>query len=225
MTVVGSGSSLPILYSFRRCPYAIRSRMALSYSQTAVQLREVVLKDKPPCLLGFSAKATVPVLVLNDSKVIDESLDIMRWTLQQNDPDGWLAGLSPLQLLEAEKLIATNDGAFKSSLDRYKYADRHPENSSESYRAEADVFLQQLEQRLSQQQYLLSDRLSITDVAIFPFIRQFAFVDKRWFDHNQYKNLQGWLSNHLSSPLFNQCMVKFSPWQQGDKAVIFPLSK
>jgi glutathione S-transferase len=219
---INPGGSLPIFYSFRRCPYAIRSRLALCYSQTKVQLREVLLKDKPPCLRKFSTKATVPVLVLNDNSVIDESLDIIRWALRGNDPNGWLVGLSLSQATEANKLIAVNDGAFKFSLDRYKYSDRHPEKSREGYRDEAIEFLQALDHRLSHQQYLISDQLSIADVAIFPFIRQFAFVDKAWFDNNPNKHLRQWLNNHLSSSLFDQCMTKFPVWKKNDKTLIFP---
>ena len=162
----------PILYSFRRCPYAMRARMAISYSQQSIELREVILKHKPDSLFKYSSKGTVPILVLPNMTVIDESIDIMLWALSINDPDAW-----QINLADQMRLIEENDGSFKSSLDKYKYADRFPEHSELYYRESCYHFLDDLEERLSKYQFLFSDQYSLADIAIFPFIRQFAHVD------------------------------------------------
>lgn len=207
-----------ILYSFRRCPYAMRARMALRYSDCRVQLREVELKNKPDALIAISAKATVPVLQCADGRVIDESLDIMHWALRHNDPHNWLqAQYQP----EVSALIETNDTLFKRHLDHYKYADRYPEFSQLEYRQQGEVFLQQLEQRLQQQAYLLSERISLADVAIFPFIRQFAHVDIGWFDQAPYPCLRAWLYQWMESSLFQSVMQKYTPWRVGDTPLVF----
>lgn len=207
-----------ILYSFRRCPYAMRARMAIHYSDCRVQLREVELKNKPEALLDISPKATVPVLLCDNGKVIDESLDIMHWTLQQNDPDHWL---QPQYQAEVASLIEINDTVFKNHLDHYKYADRHPEFSQLEYRQQGEVFLQQLEQRLQQRAFLLSEKVSLADVAIFPFIRQFAHVDIGWFDQAPYPRLRAWLYQWMETTLFQSVMHKTPPWQAGDPPLIF----
>jgi len=212
--------SHPILYSFRRCPYAIRARLAIKISQIQVVLREVVLADKPHEILALSPKGTVPVLVLDNSKVIDESMDIMMWALNQNDPDRWILNNKDKQD-ETNALIVVNDTEFKQHLDHYKYADRYPENTMEYYRQQAQSFLQQLEEHLSQTTFILSDHLSMVDMAIFPFIRQFAFVDKSWFDRLPYKNLQLWLEYILTSNLFTQVMMKKEQWKEGDAEILF----
>ncbi len=201
--------------------------MALRYSCITVDIREVVLRDKPPCMLQFSPKGTVPVLVLGDGTVIDESMDIIYWALQKNDPTGLLAGLNSTQMDSAKQLIAHNDGPFKACLDRYKYADRYSEknqepHSQEYHRQQCEVFLKTLDQCLQRHCYLLGGALSMADVAIFPFIRQFAFVDKEWFDQNQYRHLQAWLACLLSSAQFTESMVKLAPWREGDRPIVFP---
>lgn len=221
-----SSLTLPILYSFRRCPYAMRARLSIAYAQVNVELREVVLRDKPPSLLAYSAKATVPVLVLSEKsseqKVIDESLDIIYWALSKNDPSHWLEKLPVTQLSEAKELISENDGSFKACLDRYKYADRYPEKTEVEYREEAETFLKKLDERLKNKKYLITNKVCFADVAIFPFIRQFAFVDKAWFDKTPYKNLQAWLSQWLDSELFESVMKKYPAWRDGDQPVLFP---
>jgi glutathione S-transferase len=214
---------LPILYSFRRCPYAMRARLAIQYTGVPVELREVVLRDMPASLLAVSPKGTVPVLVLTDGSVIDESWDIVQWALRQNDPDNWL-GSNAEYLDEANDLIGTNDGPFKVSLDCYKYADRYPEHSAEFYRSQGEVFLEQLEQRLGKTQFLLSDKPTVADAVIFPFIRQFAAVDRNWFDATKYSLLRTWLDNWLESDLFAAVMKKYPVWKPGDKPVRFPAS-
>lgn len=218
-------TALPVLYSFRRCPYAIRTRITLLYSRQAVELREVVLRNKPPCMIEYSPKATVPVLVLSDHTVLEESLDIIYWALNKNDPEQWWQGLSIEQQQLTSTLIQQNDGPFKHWLDRYKYADRYPQESAEHYRQQAQTYLAQLEQQLSRQPYLLTDRLTLADIAIFPFIRQFAFVDKNWFDQSPYPHLQRWLNALLGSPLFTEAMVKYAPWEPNHNPVIFSRSE
>lgn len=209
---------LPVLYSFRRCPYAMRARMALLYSSINLELREVLLKDKPSSMLAISAKGTVPVLLLPDSQVLDQSRDIMHWALAIDDPQQWLNE----ELLDSiNRLIDYNDNQFKTHLDQYKYWERYPAESQEFYRAQGEVFLALLEEYLDRQSYLLADRISMADIALFPFIRQFAFVDKNWFDQAPYPKLQIWLQGFLESPLFLATMKKLPPWQEGDSPIAF----
>lgn len=195
----------------------MRARLAIFSADIQVELREVVLKNKPPELLQASSKATVPVLVLPDGQVIDESLDIMLWALQKNDPEGWLN--CPFK--QANELIDGNDFEFKPLLDAYKYADRYPE-PAELYRQQAEVFLQGLESRLQHQPYLLGEEVSYADMAIFPFIRQFAHVDKNWFQQTEYHHLQLWLKNFLETDSFAKVMKKHDAWLNGDAAIYFP---
>lgn len=211
--------NLPILYSFRRCPYAIRARLAIAHAGVRVALREVVLKDKPASMLESSNKGTVPVLVLCDEKsddieVIDESWDIMRWALAQSTADTWLP-YSDHDWQSAEDLRNWNDVEFKPLLDRYKYADRHPERSLEAYRKEAFDALRVLEERLTQHEALLGDNQTLIDYAIFPFVRQFAAVDLQWFAKTDCYALQAWLGKHLASALFAQVMLKYPKWVEG----------
>ncbi len=211
--------TLPILYSFRRCPYAIRSRMAIAVSQQQVELREVDLKHKPTELLTCSPKATVPVLQLDEHNILEESLDIMRWALEINDPQNWLVFTN--EALTA-KLVDENDNKFKQHLDHYKYADRFPENSLAYYQQQASIFPNKLEKLLQQNRYLVANKPTLADIAIFPFIRQFAFVDKKWFDHMPWKSLQIWLDFFLNDPLFELVMKKNPPWKATGKLAVFP---
>ena len=218
----GSGDCEPaILYTFRRCPYAMRARLALYASGVAVELREVSLRDKPDSMLAASPKGSVPVLVLPDGCVIDESWEIMQWALHRHDPDGWL-GKNDSYVDAATPLVIENDTAFKNRLDRYKYADRYPEHPQIRYRSEAEIFLLQLENRLRATHYLLGDTMSIADVAIFPFIRQFAEVDKHWFAQSPYASLQRWLKDFLESERFAAVMKKYSVWYPGHPTVMMP---
>lgn len=207
--------NLPILYSFRRCPYAIRARLAIKVSNVQVEIREVLLKDKPKEMILISPKATVPVLELPDGTVIDESREIMLWALKRHAPENWLSKDSNLQD-ELNRLIDFNDNEFKKSLDHYKYADRFPEYPMQTYRQQGEVFLRQLEEKLSQNKFLSGQNISLFDMAIFPFIRQFAFVDKDWFDKTSYINLQNWLEHQLNSNIFHQVMEKYPRWQEGN---------
>lgn len=191
------------LYSFRRCPYAMRARMALRYSGVPVEIVEVSLKAKPAQMLAISPKGTVPVLDAG-GQVIDESLEIMRWAMAQNDPDDWLLGGDS----RIAELIEANDQVFKVHLNRYKYAERYPEQPMEVYRAEGALFLQQLDELLEGRDYLLSGHPSLADIALLPFVRQFAHVDRDWFAQTPYARLQAWLQRFLESELLTGIMKK-----------------
>ncbi|WKV98687.1 glutathione S-transferase [Pseudomonas sp. H22_DOA] len=191
------------LYSFRRCPYAMRARMALRYCGVPVEIIEVSLKAKPAEMLAISPKGTVPVLDA-DGRVIDESLEIMRWALAQNDPQDWLLG-GDARIAE---LIEANDQVFKGHLNRYKYAERYPEQPMEVYRVEGEMFLRRLEELLEGRDCLLTDHPSLADVALLPFVRQFAHVDREWFAQTPYVRLQAWLQRFLESELFTSIMKK-----------------
>jgi len=199
----------PILYSFRRCPYAMRARLALASADITCELREILLRDKAPELIKVSPKATVPVLLTPD--VVDESLDIMLWALGKNDPEGWLEMPD-----DGHTLIAQSDTGFKSALDAYKY--KH----SEEDRTKASAFLRILDQMLIDQPYLFGPSATLADMAILTFVRQFAFVDKAWFDAQPWPNLAKWLENFIASPRFSNIMQKYPKWQVGDPVTLFP---
>jgi glutathione S-transferase len=203
----------PILYSFRRCPYAMRARMALLVSGQPCELREVVLRAKPAEMIAASAKATVPVLVLPDGQVIEESLDIMHWALGRNDPEDWLGADNPA-------LVVENDGPFKRHLDCYKYPDRHGSDPVE-HRTMAMEFLASLEARLGKRPNLCRESRSLTDIAIMPFVRQFAATDQSWFEAQSLPRLKAWLARHQESLLFVQAMLRLPPWRRGDARTLF----
>ena len=207
----------PVLYSFRRCPYAIRARMALVAADIRCELREVVLRDKPPEMLEASAKGTVPVLVVGD-RVIDESLDVMHWALAERDPLLWSEGPDE----ETRVLLQANDGPFKHHLDRYKYSVRHDDVDLHTERDQAAMFIAQLEARLEVGAYLTGDQPRLADVAIFPFVRQFAGVDKAHWQSAPFANTRRWLEQWLASPLFSRCMHKSARWRPEDERVFFP---
>lgn len=209
--------ALPLLYSFRRCPYAIRARLALRAAGIRCELREVVLRDKPAELAACSPKATVPVLVLNDGQVIDESLDIIFWALLQSDPDGWL----DIDREFVDSLIARNDNEFKFAIDRYKYPDRYPDATRESFRASGETFLAELEERLESESCLCGSRLSIADIALLPFVRQFAHVDIDWFRASRYRQVNDWLQRFVESARFTSVMDKYPQWRPGDQGQAF----
>jgi glutathione S-transferase len=202
------------LYSFKRCPYAIRARMALKYAGIEVGIREVTLSNKPIEMIIASEKATVPILVTGSGKVIDESFDIMLWALEQSDPDNWLKPDSQQQMFY---LIQQNDLEFKPILDSYKYPQNSEVGDPLFYRKQALTFLNELNAKLLNSQYLFSDNPCLADIAIFPFIRQFCMVDKDWFMQSKFKRLILWLEFFLESPLFLSVMNKYSPWKLGDK--------
>ena len=212
-------TNYPILYSFRRCPYAIRARLAITVAAIKVELREIELRNKPEQLLAISAKGTVPVLQLADNTVIDESLDIMFWALAQNDPSNWLEST---QLPNFNSLIEHNDVEFKYYLDRYKYADRYPEHPIHFYREKAESFLIELEEKLQHTQYLSGHQFSFADAAILPFVRQFATVDSIWFQHSPYNAVNTWLQLFLQSKLFASVMIVYQPWAVNTETSLFP---
>jgi len=201
----------------------MRARLGILFADLTVELREIVLKNKPAQMLAISPKGTVPVLELPEDDngnrpVIEESREILEWALQKNDPQG-LLNVDPAR---ANALMDRNDSEFKHWLDRYKYADRHPELSQLEYRQKGEVFLQELENLLTNNRYLLGDTISIADIGIMPFVRQFAHVDREVFYALPYPNLQQWLKEWLDNPTFKQVMVKYQPWQEGDEVVWFP---
>jgi glutathione S-transferase len=190
--------------------------MALLYASINLELREVLLKAKPEKMLAISAKGTVPVLELADSRVLDESYDIIRWALQQSDSESWLSADIESAI---SALITRNDGQFKTDLDHYKYWERFPAESQEQYRARGELFLAELEVLLNLRPYLLAERITLADIALFPFVRQFAFVDKEWFDQSPYPKLRAWLEQLINSELFLSAMKKSPPWQDGDSPI------
>lgn len=216
----GSGD-MPILYSFRRCPYAMRARMAIAASGQVCALREVVLRNKPPEMIEVSPKGTVPVLVLPDGEVIEESLEIMLWTLQRNDPQEWLAPLKQ-DSNDVNALIAENDGPFKAALDRYKYPNRFDDMDPLPQRARGLEFLEKLNQRLLKNGYLFGAEFSLADAAIAPFIRQFANTDRDWFDALDLSGVHNWLKDILESDRFLNVMKKYPAWEAGMAEPAFP---
>ena len=195
-----------VLYSFRRCPYAMRARMALHVSGLAYEHREVVLRDKPAAMLEVSPKGTVPVFVTAEGEVLEESLDIMHHALAQNDPEGWLGR-------DDRALIAANDGPFKHHLDRYKYATRYEGADPDRQCAAAVGILAQLDRRLASSRYLCGDERGFADISIFPFVRQFANHDRERFDASPLAHLRKWLDGLIGSDLFTTVMVKHRQWQ------------
>jgi len=200
----------------------MRARMALSYSGITVVLREVILRDMPAALLACSPKGTVPVLVLPDGQVLEESRDIIDWALGIHDPDQWQPVSGNALHGEISGLVDENDASFKKHLDCYKYAERYPEHSVVYYRAQGELFLFRLEQRLGRHAWLCGERMSVADISIFPFVRQFAHVDKAWFDRAAYPRLQAWLGYFLQSGLFSGVMEKYPQWHEGDAVTLFP---
>ena len=214
-------SNAPILWSFRRCPFAMRARLAVAASGQIVQLREILLRDKPAAFLETSAKGTVPVLDLRDGTVIEESRDIMMWALGASDPDGWL-DISHKQPDEVKKFLDNVDGPFKHDLDRYKYASRYDVSAALQHRENGARLLAVLNRSLGSTGALSGSRLGFVDFAILPFIRQFRIADPDWFDSQPWPYLHRWLQEFLRSTTFLRVMLKYPPWEEGAKAVRFP---
>lgn len=208
--------TLPILYSFRRCPYAMRARLAIASSGVAVELREIVLRDKPDDMLIASPKGTVPVLVANE--VVEESLDVMHWALDQQDTKGLKQRLTE----EGTTLIAECDGPFKTALDLTKYAVRHPDTDPAESRAAAASFITKLDAQLDGKSWLYGDQPSFADLAILPFVRQFAHTDLEWWDAQPLTHAQTWLATFKASDRFASIMTKYPPWKSGQDRVLFP---
>lgn len=203
-------SLLPVLYSYRRCPYAMRARMALKYAGVDVEIREISLREKPKSMLDLSPKGTVPVLKLQTGEVIDQSLDIMKWALAINDPNQWL---NSGQQAQVNHLIEINDGVFKKLLDQYKYPERHSVSRQEVLGEATRVQIAPLNELLNKHKYLLGEGCSFADVALFPFIRQFSMVDPEWFANSPYDSLKRWLDQFLTGNLFNSVMDKYPVWK------------
>ena len=205
---------LPILYSFRRCPYAMRARMAMNYSKISYEHREILLRKRPQALYDISAKGTVPVLQLPDGLIIDESIDIMRWALKKSDPESWYKDKIP----EQDNMIERNDTVFKYWLDRYKYHVRYPENSFEEYQTQLEQFYLKYNSQLDKNTYLLGNHISLVDIAIMPFIRQAAHVNLDWFSE-KFPKLHNWLENHKTSKIFKSIMEKYDIWNEQEKGL------
>jgi len=206
----------PIIYSFRRCPYAMRARLALYTANIKVELREIVLRDKPAHMLEISPKGTVPVLQLQDGTVIDESLDIMVYALGRQDPDEWIHEDENT----TNALIQQNDTDFKYALDRYKYPDRYPDEDCTNMFEQGGEILKDLNTRIEENGALVTSHNTLADVAIFPFIRQFRNTDKERFETLGLTALSQWLNAHLESDLFSAIMEKYTPWKPGDAPII-----
>ena len=218
---------LPIFWSFRRCPYAMRARLAVKSSGLALEMREILLRDKPDGFLKVSQTATVPVVEMPDGHVIEESLDIMFWALQiTGDPENWLTGWHN-DKAGTDDFIAQLDGPFKANLDRYKYATRYAQDKSDAaeiafaHRGEGAAFLQLIDTRLSKQGFLNGKEAGLADFAALPFIRQFRIADPVWFDEQDWPSLHPWLQAFLDSQRFAAIMQKYTPWQDGDAPLIF----
>jgi glutathione S-transferase len=222
---------LPVLYSFRRCPYAMRARLAIVAAGLQVEIRELVLRAKPAHMLDISPKGTVPVLWLQNGEVVDQSLDVMSWAVAQQFPASWMP-LGENQRQQADEWIALLDGEFKHHLDRYKYPHRyHRQTDTENYTCDPEVHraacvkvLEQWNEVLNQTgAYLFGSRPSFADCAILPFVRQFRIAGEAWFDAElQLPALQRWLGDFLESPELDRAMAKYTPWQPGDPPIAFP---
>ena len=215
-----TNSDTAILWSFRRCPYAMRARLAIKASGQRVRLREILLRDKPEPFLAASQKGTVPVLVLPDGTVIDESKDVMFWALGQNDPEGWLA-MYHRDPDACEVHLEALDQTFKHHLDRYKYATRYADVDEVIHRDKGAVFLQKWNVHLAEHSALSGDKLGVLDFATLPFVRQFRIADATWFDDQDWPNLHKWLQDFLHSERFTQIMEKYQPWNQTGEDIAF----
>ncbi|GHE81351.1 glutathione S-transferase [Thalassotalea profundi] len=216
--------TLPILYSLRNCPYAMRARLAIYKSTIAIELRDVVLTDKPTAMLAASPKGTVPIVVLPSGQVIDESLDVMLWALSEKDPNNLL--LSTTENLD-EMLVLINqfDQEFKQALEQYKCAKRYHESNLVQYRQACETYIQQLEKRLTTYKYFFGDQESLADIALLPFIRQFARVERQWYLQSPYPKLKQWLNRYLQSPMFTKIMTKYPLWTEQSDQIIFTEKK
>ena len=204
--------TLPLLYSLQHCPYAMRARMGILMAEQTVLLRAIKTKNKPPHLLQISPKGTVPVLLLPNNQVIDESLDIMLWALKQNDPHNLLYSHAPLALNNMLDLIKLNDTQFKPVLEKYKFAARKKDMSEIYYRRACEQYIQRFDSRLATHKYLIGDEKSLADYALLPFIRQFSRVNKSWYLQSEYTHVRAWLNEFLHVPLFTKVMAKYALW-------------
>ena len=213
---------LPILYSLQHCPYAMRARLGLVMAQQQVMLRAVTTKNKPDEMLAASPKGTIPVLILPDAKIIDESLDIMLWALQQNDPEDLLHKDNPCDLPAMIDLIKRNDQEFKPQLEIYKKAKRFHQKNEIEERQKCEVFITELEQRLTTKgAYFIGQKPGLIDYALLPFVRQFSRVNRPWFVQSQYPNLRAWLEGHVQSRNYAKAMAKYPLWLDEHEECLF----
>ena len=212
-------SQTPVLWSFRRCPYAMRARLGLASAGLSVELREILLRDKPAAFRAASPSATVPCLDLG-TRQIDESLDIMLYALAQHDPEALLD-----MPAEGHALIAECDGPFKQALDRTKYATRYPESNMETERTRASAFIAKLDAQIGAESWLFGPQPKLADLAILPFVRQFAHIDQAWFAAQPWPAVQSWLSAFKAAPRFAAIMQKYPPWQPSGAGHPFPESE
>jgi len=216
--------SLPILYSLQHCPYAMRARLGILLAGQPVMLRAIVMQHKPAEMLAASPKGTVPVLVLgaeHQNQVIDESLDIMLWALERNDPNHLLYAQNSDELAEMLHVIHENDAVFKPLLEQYKRAKRFHGDDEEQCRLLCEPFIQGLENRLTQHEFLMGDTPSLLDYALLPFVRQFSRVNRQLYLHGPYTHLQRWLNHHLQSRLYARAMFKYPLWLETGEAFMF----
>lgn len=212
---------LPVLYSLRNCPYAMRARLAIYASGQQVHLRDLVLSNKPADMLSVSPKGTVPVLITTDHLVIDESLSIMQWAFSQTDPDDYLHKIMPNAQADMLSVIALFDNEFKGHLEQYRCAKRYHEPTLIDNRQLCEPYLTDLESRLSQHLFLMSDKPSLLDVALLPFIRQFARVERQWYLQSPYPKLRQWLNTYLQSRMFSKVMTQYPMWLDTKEDVVF----
>ena len=221
MTKVNQPMSLPILYSLRQCPYAMRARLGLLLAQQSVMLRDIVMTNIPKEMFTASSKGEVPVLVLDDGIVIDESIDIMHWALNKNDPQDLLYNSHPNLIEEIQSFIQHNDNEFVEELKKYKAASRYHDDAEVERRQQCEIFIKDIEGRLSKQKYIFGNEPSLADYAILPFIRQFSRVDRKWYLQSPYPKLRNWLERHYQNPLFSKAMKKYPQWIDAKEETIF----
>lgn len=212
---------LPVFWSFRRCPYAMRARLAVCSAGIQVELREILLRDKPGAFFKASPKGTVPVVELVDGKVLEESRDVMQWALARNDPDGWL-DVQHRDPEGAAAFLDALDGPFKTHLDRYKYASRFDPEAALMHREAGAAMLAEFDAKLGSQPSLSGEKNGLLDFATLPFVRQFRIADPVWFDEQPWPYLNRWLQTFLESRLFASVMKKYAVWQEGGDGVTFP---
>ena len=210
---------IPILFSFRRCPYAMRARIAIKLCSLECEIREINLKLKNKEFLELSPKGTVPVLVLPDDKIIEESMDIIHWAISNNDP--YNLKLKNLEIYNKDmELISIFDNEFKYHLDRYKYNSRYKGINKEEHKYKARDLLVNLNNSLKEKQWLNGENISISDISILPFIRQYRIADIKWFDEKlELPNINRWLDKFLNSKIFNNVMKKYKIWETTDQKI------
>lgn len=213
--------SPPVLYSLRQCPYAMRARIGILLAQQTVILRDIVMTNIPNEMFAASAKGEVPVLVFEDGSVIDESLDIMIWALNQSDPNNLLYHHIPSTYPNMLDLIYRNDNDFVETLKKYKAASRYHDDSEITCRQACEPFITELEEILTKHEYIFGDKPSLADYAILPFIRQFSRVDRKWYLQSPYPNLRNWLERHYQNPLFSKAMKKYPQWLETNEEIVF----